>query len=73
MIRIEPLRALLRVYKLKRISRSTGITVVTLRRFRDGKSSPTLANYDAIMQSVIDDAIEVHRAPPQPSQGARMP
>jgi len=54
---VDRLREVLRAYSLKRIEAATRISRETLRRYRDGRISPTFEAHDKIMDVVIADAI----------------
>jgi predicted transcriptional regulator len=54
---VDRLRVVLRAYSLKRIEAATRISRETLRRYRDGHTSPTFDAHDKIMDVVIADAI----------------
>lgn len=51
------LQRFLKRYSLTRLSQATGISRLTLGRFRDGKSSPTLDNIGKILDVAFADAI----------------
>jgi hypothetical protein len=56
---VDRLREALRVYSLKHLERETGLTVATLRRYRDGKTCPTYEAVDRIFDVVLRDALQI--------------
>jgi hypothetical protein len=59
---LQRLRALLQRYNIRLLARETGINRITLRRIRDGETSPTLDMVGKIWDVVAADAIAANEA-----------